>query len=38
MMGERANSCGSISRVSSFSLCFSSLQVFHIWSFLFIKS
>lgn len=37
MMGEQASSCGSISQVSSFSLCFSSLQVFHIWSFLFIR-
>ena len=36
-MGEQANSCGSISRVSSFSLCFSSLQVFHIWFCLFIR-
>lgn len=36
-MGEQANSCGNISQVSSFSLCFSSLQVFHIWCFLFIR-
>ena len=32
-----ASSSGSISRASSFSLCFSSLQVSHIWSFLFIR-